>query len=569
MASQSRLDEPADSPAQRRAGAIARMFDRRRLLTQFLLLANRAAITAAKFLLAVYTARYLGLADLGIYGLLVAGTTIVPAVAGFGMTDWIVRRIVDLPTDQALPLMACRSSLTICVHLVVQPLLLLTDVLLGEPIPLRLAALGGLILMLDNLNSEASDMLVARRHILLANGLTFLRAGLWPLLVIAVGLVFPQTRTLQALLIGWAALLVVSSLVLAGLLVRGGRWRHMRPQWGLIVPQLSGSRALYVKDVSGTLGIFVDRFIISVFLGLELTGVYTFFWSITNVVHSLALVGMLLAQIASLLAAGRKADKTEFHAIERSLQIEIGAWTLLLSLGVAVATPLLLPYLGRPLLENYLFVFWIILFATILRIAADGYGYALLALNRDTEIAIIAFARGDRIGRVERDPHSARGIVGRGNGICDHRGGIVGRPLLSHPAAGLRRHLEHVRRAAKQCRTRTGTRATECVDAPSFAVAHHRLILICEARLRRALNQLEIKADSEHEPSRSAALRPAPRDEPARGARAHRSVPRPRRGGTAVDALTEDRRADDTLPAVRMGRAMVSPCRARAARPRR
>jgi O-antigen/teichoic acid export membrane protein len=165
----------------------------------------------------------------------------------------------------------------------------------------------------------------------------------------------------------------------------------VRPQWELFLPQLSGSRALYVKDVSGTLSIFFDRFIISAFLGLELTGVYTFFWSITNVVHSLALVGMLLSQLPSLLAAGRKADKTEFRAVERSLQIEIGAWTLLLSLGVAVATPLLLPYLGRPLLENYLFVFWMILFATILRVAADGYGYALLALNRDTEIAIIAF----------------------------------------------------------------------------------------------------------------------------------------------------------------------------------
>jgi O-antigen/teichoic acid export membrane protein len=391
MASQSRLDEPATSAPERRADPVAKMFDRRRLLTQILLLANRAAITAAKFLLAVYTARYLGLADLGIYGLLVAGTTIVPAIAGFGMTDWIVRRIVDLPSAQAMPLMASRSSLTICVHLVVQPLLLLADVLLGEPIPFRLAALGGLILMLDNLNSEASDMLVARRHILLANALTFLRAGLWPLLVIAVGLVFPQTRTLEALLIGWAAMLVASSFILLCLLMRRGRWRHMRPQWGLFLPQLAGSRALYVKDVSSTLGIFFDRFIISMFLGLELTGVYTFFWSIANVVHSLALVGMLLAQLPSLLAAGRKADKTEFHAVERGMQIEIGAWTLLLSLGIAVATPLLLPYLGRPLLENYLFVFWIILFATILRVAADGYGYALLALNRDTEIATIAF----------------------------------------------------------------------------------------------------------------------------------------------------------------------------------
>jgi O-antigen/teichoic acid export membrane protein len=391
MASQSRLDEAGTSPAQRRTGPIAAMFERRRLVTQLVLLANRAAITGAKFLLAIYTARYLGLADLGIYGLLVAGTTIVPAIAGFGMTDWIVRRIVDLPSAQALPLMASRSTLTICVHLVLQPLLLLADVLLGELVPVRLAALGGLILLLDNLNSEATDMLVARRRILLANGLTFLRAGLWPLLVIAVGLTFPQTRTLEALLIGWAAMLVASSSILLGLLAQGERWRHMRPQWGLFLPQLAGSRALYVKDVSGTLGIFFDRFIISVFLGLELTGVYTFFWSITNVVHTLALVGMLLAQLASLLAAGRKADKTEFHAIERSLQIEIGGWTLLLSFGVAVATPLLLPYLGRPLLEDYLGVFWIILFATMLRIAADGYGYALLALNRDSEIAIVAF----------------------------------------------------------------------------------------------------------------------------------------------------------------------------------
>jgi O-antigen/teichoic acid export membrane protein len=159
----------------------------------------------------------------------------------------------------------------------------------------------------------------------------------------------------------------------------------------LYLSQLAGSRALYVKDVSSTLSIFFDRFIISMFLGLELTGVYTFFWSITNVVHSLALVGMLLAQLAPMLAAGRKADKSEFHALERRLQIEIGGWTVALSLGIAVATPLLLPYLGRPLLENYLVVFWMILFATILRVAADGYGYALLALNRDAAIAKIAF----------------------------------------------------------------------------------------------------------------------------------------------------------------------------------
>src|ERR1700730_13063230 len=133
MASQSRPD-PTVSPAERRAGALPPAFSRQRLLTQISLLAMRASITVAKFLLAIYTARYLGLADLGIYGLLVAGTTIVPAVAGLGMTDWIIRKIVDVPSAEALPLMAFRSGLTLSIHLLVQPLALAIDLLLGEPV---------------------------------------------------------------------------------------------------------------------------------------------------------------------------------------------------------------------------------------------------------------------------------------------------------------------------------------------------------------------------------------------------------------------------------------------------
>ena len=51
--------------------------------------------------------------------------------------------------------------------------------------------------------------------------------------------------------------------------------------------------------------------------------------------------------------------------------------------------------------------------------------------------------------------------------------------------------------------------------------------------------------------------------EPARRARAHRGAPRPRRSGTAVGPARRVRCPYDSLSAVRMGRAMVSPYRAR------
>jgi hypothetical protein len=43
-------------------------------------------------------------------------------------------------------------------------------------------------------------------------------------------------------------------------------------------------------------------------------------------------------------------DQSGFCALERRLQIESGAWTVLLALGVAIATPLILPFLllSRP-----------------------------------------------------------------------------------------------------------------------------------------------------------------------------------------------------------------------------
>jgi O-antigen/teichoic acid export membrane protein len=378
------------SATERPAQPAGSPFGGRRLVDQLYRFSIRACALVSKFLLAIYTARYLGLADLGMYGLLVGATTIVPAIVGLGMTEWISRRLVDLPRAQALPLIASRLSLTLAIHLVVQPIAFAADLLLGEPIPIGTALLCGAILLLETLGNEATDMLIARRRIFLAYTLAFLRVGFWPIPVMAVGLLYPETRTLEFLLMGWLVMLVVSWLVLFGLILREGRWRLMRPQRRLVFPELRGSLVLYSKDVSFTISMFLDRFLISLFLGLEMTGVYTLFWSIVNVVHSLAVGDIVRAQLPSLIAAGQHPEQAQFRALERRFQIEIGGWTLVLALGAAIAVPLLLPLLNQPLAQDNLPVFWLILLATVLRIAADFYGFVLLALKRDRTIAWIA-----------------------------------------------------------------------------------------------------------------------------------------------------------------------------------
>jgi O-antigen/teichoic acid export membrane protein len=94
--------------------------------------------------------------------------------------------------------------------------------------------------------------------------------------------------------------------------------------------------------------------------------------------------------LPSLIAAGQAPDQTAFRSLERRFQIEIAGWTVLLASGTAIAVPLLLPLLNQPLAQEHLPVFWLILFATVLRIAADFYGFVLLSLNRDRAIAWVA-----------------------------------------------------------------------------------------------------------------------------------------------------------------------------------
>ena len=358
-----------------------------RLIQQATLLALRGITTVSKFGLAIYTARYLGLAELGIYGLIVGASTIVPACFGFGVTDLIRRQIANMRLAEAMPYMTTRLSLSLAMHLVVQPLAWILNFALGAPIPWTMLLPIGLILLLEHLALDAQDIMAVRGHVRLANLILFINAGSWPPFVIAWGLLDPAARTLDNLLYGWLSALVVAWIVILLQLLPEQRWRllGLRPQWP--IKAIRASAPFYVKDITGVAGVFLDRFLVSLFLGLEMTGVYTFFWAVANVASSL--IGVVLqTHIVALMQAG----EDRFAGVLRRLQIDVLGWSAVLAVGAVAAMPLLLPFLGRPLLQDYLPVFWIIMLATLLRIGADSYGFVLLALHRDRAIAVISIA---------------------------------------------------------------------------------------------------------------------------------------------------------------------------------
>jgi O-antigen/teichoic acid export membrane protein len=248
------------------------------------------------------------------------------------------------------------------------------------------------ILFLEHLSTDADDLLIVRRRILFANLLTFIRAGLWPPVIIAWGLLDPNARTMEVLLWGWLASLVVLWIAIALYLTTRRLWSLLRFDNAWLLACFRPSLPFYARDISTVGTLYLDRFLVTAFLGLELNGVYTFYWAVGNVVHSLVLFGMLHNHLAQLVAAAREGDTGVLATLERRLQKETIVWTGLLALGAAAVTILVLPFIGQPLLQEYLGVFALILLATLVRIAADGYGYMLLALHRDRAIAAISMS---------------------------------------------------------------------------------------------------------------------------------------------------------------------------------
>jgi len=359
------------------------------LAEQVVTIALRGTSAAGKFLLSLYLITYLGLADLGVYGLLVAAATAVPAILGFGLSDWTTRQCVGLPTEEAVALAGTRLGFTVFAHAVVQPVFWLGNAYLGGPIPAHFALPVALILLFEHLGADANGPLIARQHAIMSSVILFIRAGAWPLAIIAIGFVYPPARSMEWILGAWLTGLGVMMAVIFVLALYKGRWRMLRIRIDWLRATLRRSWPFYLSDIGAVSSLYADRFIISFFAGLAATGIYVFFWSAANVVHSVTLYGTFHPRVPMLVTAAKSGDAATLRKRLFQFQGMTFAWALLLFACLWVLVREFLHMGMHPQLNGHLTAFALIIVAALLRILADSYHFLLYALARDRIIAAV------------------------------------------------------------------------------------------------------------------------------------------------------------------------------------
>ena len=342
-----------------------------------------------RFALTIYIAQYLSLTDLGLFGLIVGVAGMMPSISGMGLNYFLARELVDKDDYAAGVLIKDRLVVTVSMMAAISVVALAT---IGSmfPVYLGVAVLVVPIVFTETVAFDLHLCFISLRRPILANSLLFVRSAAWVFPLIGLGLVHAASRTLTVVLSFWLA---GNVLFFLAVVVAFRNWPidqilQARINWADAKATVRRARLIYLNDIGFAGMVYLDRYIVSHFLGLKQTGVYTLYWSFSNAIQVLvtsAVVQVSVPRLVSIVRSGVGSWGAAIRKeIAKSVSLAIVLGVLAFLIGVHV-----LPLVGFSKLTIAPPLFALMLSGVVVKIAADMLNSGLYARGMDNQLAVI------------------------------------------------------------------------------------------------------------------------------------------------------------------------------------
>lgn len=354
----------------------------RSLAVVLIIMAMRASVMASKFALAIFIAHYLDLSSLGLYGLASGAIAIVPVVVNAGMNHLLMRDAVTASTHELTDSMRHHWAFVLSVYVILLPLTVVVTSVFDTP---ALWILIVAAMLFEQVGNDVFYLLSSIQNHVLANAIAFLRGTAWILFYIPLAILDPTLRTLPYLFTFWLAGGLLS-LLLFVYLSWSWPWTaafSLPFKTSVVTGTLRKSVLFYVSDLSFIASQYVDRYLVTLFLGLKAAGIYFLFWTVANA--ATAFLGLVLGQKQRpLLIRAYKTGGLSAHRqlAWRFLQTTVFA-TAALSVAVGSAFQILAPLLRQTSLAGHWPAFWLIISGIAFRYVAEFLGVGLFTAHRD------------------------------------------------------------------------------------------------------------------------------------------------------------------------------------------
>ncbi len=342
----------------------------------------RASGIACKFGLALFIGRFLDLSSLGLYGLAAGAVAIGPVVISMGMIHLIMREAVTLPMGQLTKNLLYYWGFATSVYALMLAFAVLATIGFGAS---DLWPLVIVIMLFEHFGNDIFQLLSNLERPLLANATAFLRGAAWILVYVPIAIWEPNFRSITVLFEFWLAG-SASALMLFVWVSRSWPWKDalLRPfETAWIIRTIRSAFIIYISDLSFIASQYLDRYLVTLFLGLKVAGVYFLYWSAANAVSTFVSIAVLQVQRPRLIKAYHDGGTPVHRRLTASFMKTTTLTTVLFSIVTGCAFHMVLPFLKQPAVADYLGAFWLIMAGMALRNMADFGALALFTAHRD------------------------------------------------------------------------------------------------------------------------------------------------------------------------------------------
>jgi O-antigen/teichoic acid export membrane protein len=348
----------------------------------------RLGSLAMKLGLTLYMGKYLGLAELGTYGLVASFVAIAIPLLGFRFDYIVSRDVVDETPLMLAQKMRDQMAFYVLNYVGLGLLFAAGTMIAPGKVSLTIALFTVILCILENLATITTSNLVSLKRPILANSLFFIRAALWVIPVVALGYFNPAYRNAETVLAWWTGGIVLS------LVINGFVWRHLpwgevletAVNWEWIKKGVKGSIFIWLGAVGAAAAGVIDRFVVEFYLGREYVGITSFYGSFVVAIAGLVGSGVYAFSYPHLISLHKEGNSAEFRHTLRKMTMQA-----LMSGGfMALIIGLTIPWLGnnfdRPEFAEHAPVLWLMLVGIWIRSGSESLYYAMYARHQDTAI---------------------------------------------------------------------------------------------------------------------------------------------------------------------------------------
>jgi O-antigen/teichoic acid export membrane protein len=310
----------------------------------------------------------------------VSATALVPVLLGFGVANNLGREAARSRPDKISSRLLHYFLFLTLFYVAIYGL-----VNLLFPGEAGAIALLSALLFLEHIQTDMFAIMSVAGHPFGASLVFFIRSAGWALIYMPLAIAERDLRQLNIMGLFWLGGNVLATIFAAALT---WRWRWLDavkalPKAKMSLPHKHGSMALYLNDVSNTTFVYVDRYIIGIFLSPEALGVYTFFWSIVNATSNLISNSFIQTRRGELLQIARASPLAAFNRALGKLAISSGLMTSGFGVLIIALIHITIQHMKRPELLSATSILYILCSSLVFRMVYEVIGISFYAHSRD------------------------------------------------------------------------------------------------------------------------------------------------------------------------------------------